>query len=158
LRDLPATVIDLLGLSAGSPFPGRSLAASWESAAGKAPEGATPALSEQADKTAFQHQNRLSRSHRGFQMSLVARDHHYIRNGIGSERLYDLKADPFERENLALTAAGNAKVGAFRKLLLQALNENPASPEVDKAYLERYREWLAELVRGSDGLVAVPAS
>ena len=27
LRDLPATVVDLLGLSAGSPFPGRSLAA-----------------------------------------------------------------------------------------------------------------------------------
>ena len=29
LRDLPATVLDLLGLSAGSPFPGRSLASCW---------------------------------------------------------------------------------------------------------------------------------
>ena len=29
LRDLPATVVDLLGLSAGSPFPGHSLAAYW---------------------------------------------------------------------------------------------------------------------------------
>ncbi len=29
LRDLPATVVDQLGLSAGSPFPGRSLAAYW---------------------------------------------------------------------------------------------------------------------------------
>ncbi len=35
LRDLPATVVDLLGLSAGSPFPGRSLAAYWESGPGK---------------------------------------------------------------------------------------------------------------------------
>ncbi len=32
LRDLPATVVDLLGLSAGSPLPGRSLAAYWRSA------------------------------------------------------------------------------------------------------------------------------
>ena len=31
LRDLPATVVDRLGLSAGSPFPGRSLAALWSS-------------------------------------------------------------------------------------------------------------------------------
>ena len=29
LRDLPATVVDQLGLSAGSPFPGHSLAAYW---------------------------------------------------------------------------------------------------------------------------------
>ena len=29
LRDLPATVVDLLGLAADSPFPGRSLAAHW---------------------------------------------------------------------------------------------------------------------------------
>ena len=29
LRDLPATVVDRLGLSDGSPFPGRSLAAYW---------------------------------------------------------------------------------------------------------------------------------
>ncbi len=30
LRDLPATVVDLLGMSAASPFPGRSLAAFWK--------------------------------------------------------------------------------------------------------------------------------
>src|SRR5262249_54915570 len=34
LRDLTATVVDLLGLSAGSPFPGRSLAAHWTSTPG----------------------------------------------------------------------------------------------------------------------------
>ncbi len=29
-------------------------------------------------------------------MSLVALGHHYIRDGMGVERLYDLKTDPFE--------------------------------------------------------------
>ena len=29
LRDLPATIVDLVGLAAGSPFPGRSLAGLW---------------------------------------------------------------------------------------------------------------------------------
>ena len=29
LRDLPATIVDLVGLEAGSPFPGRSLAELW---------------------------------------------------------------------------------------------------------------------------------
>ena len=53
LRDLPATVVDQLGLSAGSPFPGRSLSACWRSDPGQAPQGiTTPALSEQAEPTA----------------------------------------------------------------------------------------------------------
>ena len=47
LRDLPATVVDQLGLSAGSPFPGRSLAAFWPLAPGQSPPEITPALSEQ---------------------------------------------------------------------------------------------------------------
>ena len=43
LRDLPATVVDLLGLSAGSPFPGRSLAAYWGlPAPGRVPRRSPP--------------------------------------------------------------------------------------------------------------------
>ena len=33
LRDLPATVVDLLGLGHESPFPGRSLARHWSASA-----------------------------------------------------------------------------------------------------------------------------
>ncbi len=36
LRDLPATVVDLIGLGGGSPFPGRSLAESWRTPRGSA--------------------------------------------------------------------------------------------------------------------------
>ena len=57
LRDLPATVVDQLGLSASSPFPGHSLAAHWRTAPGQAPQGTTArALSEQADPIAFEPQ------------------------------------------------------------------------------------------------------
>ncbi len=54
LRDLPATVVDRLGLSAGSPFPGRSWAVDWGLAAGRVPPPTTPAFSEQANAAAFQ--------------------------------------------------------------------------------------------------------
>src|SRR5262249_8714844 len=71
LRDLPATVVDQLGLRAGSPFPGRSLAAYWRTAPGQAPEGiTTPALSEQADAIALQPQPQNGHGHSGFQLSL----------------------------------------------------------------------------------------
>jgi arylsulfatase A-like enzyme len=147
LRDLPATVIDVLGLSAGSPFPGRSLAAYWHSAPGMLPRGiTTPALSEQVDATAFQPQPASGRGHIRFQMSLVASGHHYIRDGMGTETLYDLRRDPFELVNLVGSSYGNQAVGVFRKMLLAALTENPGSIEVNKAYLEAYKQGLIALI------------
>jgi arylsulfatase A-like enzyme len=148
LRDLPATVVDLLGLSDGSPFPGRSLTTYWESRPGQLPKSSSPALTEQAEAAAFQTQPQPSREHPGFQMSLVAAGHHYIRHGMGLEQLYDLRVDPFERVNLMASTAGNHRVGAFRRMLLEVLTENPGSVEVEKAYLETYRKWLETLVEG----------
>jgi arylsulfatase A-like enzyme len=93
LRDLPATVVDLLGLSDRSPFPGRSLAAYWSSARDSAPPETTPAFSELAPASALRSWAERGRSRRGFQMSLVAQGRHYIRDGEGIERLYDLERD-----------------------------------------------------------------
>ena len=73
LRDLPATVVDQFGLSAGSPFPGHSLAAFWRSSSRTAASEITPALSEIANADRFQPQPGNDLSRRGFQMSLVAR-------------------------------------------------------------------------------------
>ena len=42
LRDLPATVLDQLGLADGSPFPGHSLAAYWRLTAGQKPPVISP--------------------------------------------------------------------------------------------------------------------
>ena len=147
LRDLPATVVDLLGLSDGSPFQGRSLTAYWGLAPGKLPEITSPALTEQAEAAAFITQPRHVREHPGFQMSLVAAGHHYIRHGMGLEQLYDLRVDPAERINLMASSIGGRRVGVFRRMLLEVLTENPGSAEVEKAYLESYRKWLEALIQ-----------
>jgi arylsulfatase A-like enzyme len=148
LRDLPATVVDQLGLSEGSPFPGRSLAAYWSSGSGQAPEDPTPALSELATGTAFQ-----PRVDQGLQsdaqLSLVALGRHYVRNDAGAEQLYDLRRDRFESVNLAESAEGKPVVSALRRMLLDVLTENPGTIEVEKAYLRPYKEWLRSLVEQS---------
>ena len=147
LRDLPATVVDQLGLSAGSPFPGHSLAAFWSSAPGQAPPEITPALSELAHANAFQPQPRDKLSREGFQMSLVASGRHYIRDGTGSEQLYDLRRDPSELVNLVDSAEGNQELGAFRRMLLDVLTDDPGSIEVENAYLKPYRRRLESAIR-----------
>jgi len=146
LRDLPATVVGELGLSAGSPFPGHSLAALWPSTPGRSPPEITPAFSEIALATAFQPQPQGVLSHRGVQMSLVALGRHYVRDGMGSEQLYDLSRDPFETVNLAGSADCNQVVGVFRRMLLKFLTDNRGSIEGENAYLKPYRQWLNSLV------------
>jgi arylsulfatase A-like enzyme len=158
LRDLPATVVDLLGLSDRSPFLGRSLTAYWGLGPGQPPEITSPALTEQAEAAAFQTQPRRARGHPGFQMSLVASGHHYIRHGMGPEQLYDLRVDPLERVNLVASAAVDHRVGAFRTMLLEVLTENRGSVEVEKAYLEPYRKWLEALVQGSSEPITTTAA
>jgi arylsulfatase A-like enzyme len=151
LRDLPATVVDLLGLSAGSPFPGRSLTAHWGSAGSSRvpPEMTTVAFSEMADWTVFEPNPRRGLGFGGFEMSLAANGLHYTRNGLDGERLFDLTEDPFELDNLMQRPDAGKRVEAFRKRLLRFLNENPASAEVEKAYLKGFRERLRAAVSGA---------
>jgi arylsulfatase A-like enzyme len=147
LRDLPATVVELSGLTAGSPFPGRSLTGYWRSASVRQPEGTTsPAFSEKADATTFQPQPASGHGYSALQMSLVAEGHHYLRDGAGAEILYDLTRDPFELNDLIGTSHGQQAVATFRRKLLEVLIENPGSLEAEAAYLERYRQRLKALV------------
>jgi arylsulfatase A-like enzyme len=148
LRDLPATVIDQLGLSAGSPFPGRSLAVYWRSEPGQMPrETTTPAFSEMADANTFQPQLPSGHDDSELQMSLVASGHHYLRDGMGAEILYDLIKDPFERVNLMGSSYGDQAVGSFRRMLLDVLTKNPGSREAEQAYLGTFRQELKDLVQ-----------
>ncbi len=140
-------MVELVGLSDDSPFPGRSLTAYWGLGPGEHPEITSPALTEQAEAAAFQPRPPGGREHPGFQMSLVASGHHYIRHGMGLEQLYDLHIDPDERVNLMASRLGGQRVGAFRRMLLELLIDNPGSAEVEKAYLEPYRKWLEALVQ-----------
>jgi arylsulfatase A-like enzyme len=99
LRDLPATVVDLLGLAQGAPFPGRSLARLWAGDDRALASSSEPMLMEVGRPLSLINQGREPVS-RGPMKALVAEEVHYIRNGDGVEELYDLSTDPAERTNL----------------------------------------------------------
>ncbi|MBK9239397.1 MAG: sulfatase-like hydrolase/transferase, partial [Acidobacteria bacterium] len=94
LRDLAATVVDLAGLAEGAPFPGASLAGLWRD-----PGATMPSLYRHPSPSPGQPD--WFPSSKGDMRALVHEGMRYIRNGDGSEELYDFAADPWERTNLA---------------------------------------------------------
>lgn len=94
LRDLPATILDVIGAGASSPLPGHSLATLWTGAG----EGTvSPALSE---LDTFDYAAEWKPIHRGDMRSLVDGPLHYILNGDGVEELYEWPSDPREEHDL----------------------------------------------------------
>ena len=101
LRDLAATIVDVMGLGADAPFPGGSLAGFWRAddlgvSADRA--GLSPLLSEVSPSP---RQPDWFPSSKGEMKALVHQGLRYIRNGDGSEELYDFAADPWEQNDLA---------------------------------------------------------
>ena len=94
LRNLPATVVDLLGQTEASPFPGRSLARFWAPSSPRAAEPDAFVLSE----AVYEPLNTPLDSVRP--RSLIAENTLYVRNKNGREELFDLAADPAESRNL----------------------------------------------------------
>ena len=103
LRQVPATVVELLGLQSGAPFPGRSLASLWrEPSAHTSPDREEGALSELSSPNPSDPNQGRSPASRGPLVSLAEGDFCYIRNqGDGSEELFDERNDPRELINLA---------------------------------------------------------
>lgn len=94
LRDLPATVADLVGLGRESPFPGHSLAQHWSSTPATAVGDGTLILTETADELSTAPTGAITGR------SLVAGSTLYIRKKDGSEELYDLAVDPAELHDM----------------------------------------------------------
>ena len=116
LRDLPATILDLISLRAGSPFPGRSLARHWaDRPVGPPPAGGNVVLSElKAPNPSDPNQGR-SPSHRGPMLALAEGDYIYIRNeGDGREELFHRRDDPHELRDLAGAEAMRPVLRRFR--------------------------------------------
>jgi arylsulfatase A-like enzyme len=107
LRDLPATIVDLIGPGPGSPFQGRSLARFWADPPAAGPPVETEeVLSELASPNPADPNDGRSPAHRGPLISLAEGDFVYIRNERdGSEELFNERADPDEFVNLARAAA-----------------------------------------------------
>lgn len=114
LRDIPATIIDVLALDTAFTFPGRSLARFWANTAGT-PLPEESILSEVKRGWAFPE---WYPGMQGPMKSLILGNTHYIKNyGNGREELYDLERDPEERHDLANTAQGQQALSQLRATL-----------------------------------------
>jgi arylsulfatase A-like enzyme len=121
LRDLPATISDLVGMKDDAPFPGSSLVRLWRDSgregAGRirADDGAISEL-ESANPT-HPSQGRSPAS-RGSLVSVAEDDFVYIRNERdGREQLFHESADPDEQINLAKVGAMQPRLARLRRHL-----------------------------------------
>jgi arylsulfatase A-like enzyme len=107
LRDLPATVLDLVGAPRQHLFPGASLASYAEGSHGTVASAAAPRfiLSGNAPKGVEG------------QLSLITGGMHYVRDPRTGEELYDFERDPGDSLNLAKTSAGRQALPRLRRLL-----------------------------------------
>jgi len=129
LRDLPATIVDLIGLGHGSPFPGRSLARFWaDPPTGAPPVETEEVLSELAAPNPSNPNHGRSPAYHGPLISLAEGDFVYIRNeGDGSEELFNQREDPDEMNNLARVEDMLPVLRRFRDHLPRAKAHAPAS-------------------------------
>jgi arylsulfatase A-like enzyme len=123
LRNLPATVVDLVGLAGESPFPGRSLAPLWRQQEGGGNlifgnvDGALSELS--SPNPSIQSQGHSPADH-GPLVSLASGDFVYIRNELsGSEELFNEHEDPQELLNRARVPSQSQVLKRMRQCLDQ---------------------------------------
>lgn len=109
IRDIPATIAGLLGVSAASRFPGASLARYWSQ---DAVDDA-----EHAIVSTLQGDEQLSPG--GDKRSILLGRYHYIKTNAGEE-LYAFDVDPEERRNL-VADPGLAEVVAHMRGVLAAM-------------------------------------
>ena len=131
LRDLPATLVDLIGLGQEAPFPGRSLAQWWaDPPAGASPIETEAALSELDSPNPSDPNRDRSPAARGPLISLAEGDFVYIRHAAdGSEELFQERDDPDELHNLARAEAMGPVLRRFRDRLREAMTPAPADTD-----------------------------
>ena len=117
LRDLPATIVDLVGLGAGAPFSGRSLARLWRDPSSKAdPVASAVVISELSSPNPFDPNHGRSPAYRGPLISVAEGDFGYIRNlGDGTEELFNERDDPGELANQARVETLQPVLESFRR-------------------------------------------
>jgi arylsulfatase A-like enzyme len=115
LREIPSTILDILGLEGDLQFPGESLARYWEKNPSSA-NSAEPVLSEVSRREP--HLTQGTPNSKGPMKSLVIGGMHYIKNGDGSEELYDFENDPLEENELRASEKNSGLLARFRSSLV----------------------------------------
>jgi arylsulfatase A-like enzyme len=118
LRDIPRTIVDLLGFAGACPFPGESLARTWQSPAPGTERSISPALSEL--HTPIEETIDPDKS-RGPMQALLAESNAYIRHQGGDEELYALDADPTESHDLSKQEEAGPILARCRAIVNQAM-------------------------------------
>jgi len=118
LVDLPATVLDVLGLSGQVDFPGHSLANRWGSTTSSLRTPASPVLSE---VSMVRNGPEWYAVGKGDLKSIIVGKHHFIRHKDGREELFDIIADPWETIDLARSQGGKATLAVVRAALDSAI-------------------------------------
>ncbi len=116
LRNLPATIVDLVGLDTNSPFPGPSLANLWRrSSTDPSPVMIDGVISELTGPNPAHPNQGRSPAQRGPLIALAEGDFVYIRDeGDGAEELFNERDDPRELSNQAAVEALQPVLKRFR--------------------------------------------
>jgi arylsulfatase A-like enzyme len=125
LRDIPATVTDLLGLDAGGFFPGNSLSRFWEK--GKSFDAAQDIILSEIDAPppVVPPDHGRSPVVAGPMKSLILDGKQYIQNsGNGQEELYDFAEDPEELVDLSSDPGNEQVLQHFRQSMARIVSED----------------------------------
>jgi arylsulfatase A-like enzyme len=154
LRDVPATLVDLLGWKSESPFPGASLARAWKGTRDDGSFAFSPPFSELDPAAAEVADPLQSDASHGSMSALLYEGTAYIRHGDGGEELYDLKVDPEQSHNLSGTAEARAVLERCRRIFDQ-LNPDALSSRQPSATLSQHDESTrhnnTDVLRGAAG-------
>lgn len=116
LRDIPATVVDLIGLDQSTPFQGKSMARFWNKPVNDGQ--ATEEVLYSEVRPGFHLEKWYPTAQgRGYMKSLIRGNYHFILDGDGKEELYDWKTDPDEKNNLAQSESSRPVLEEFKLTL-----------------------------------------
>ena len=111
LRNLPATIADLVGLQVAAPFPGYSLSSYWQDSSASLPDELVLAEAQQTHPAYPDWYP----ARKGYMQALIRGELHYIINyGEDREEFYNFGRDPEEEQNLLTTEDGRAVAGRLR--------------------------------------------
>jgi arylsulfatase A-like enzyme len=121
LRDLPATIADLVPLGDKGRFPGNSLTQFWNGTKIADSANRSPLLSEVKFGPDTKPHEPLFK---GDMRSLVIDRKHYILNGDGRAEVYDLETDPQEKKDIAGSDEGRQITQRFQSVLKATLENS----------------------------------